>query len=111
MEKKTSNIIGQVGHSFDIILESMAGSTGYGWCLKSMPSGVELISTDEMPVKKGIAPVRQIFTFAALKPLKNGLIEFDLLCLYNLCLEPADHASFQIDVHDKDENDALKNEI
>lgn len=109
--KNVSTVIGQVGHSFDIILESMVGSTGYGWCLKSMPSGIELISTDNMPVRPGIAPVRQIFTFAALKPLKNGLIEFDLLCLHDLTSPAADHADYKVEIHDKDENDALVNEI
>jgi hypothetical protein len=109
--KINSNVIGQVGHSFDIILESMVGSTGYGWCLKHMPAGVELISTDNMPIRAGIAPTRQIFTFAAIKPLKRGTIEFDLLCLYDLSRESADHQIYLVDIHDKDENDALKNEI
>jgi hypothetical protein len=108
---KASTIIGQVDHSFDIILESMVGSTGYGWCLKSLPSGIELISTDQMPVRTGIAPERQIFTFAPLKPLKKGSIEFDLLCLFDLSRESADHVTFLIDIHDKEENDVLKNEI
>jgi len=109
--KENSTIIGQVYQSFDLILESMVGSTGYGWCLKSMPAGIELISTENIPIRTGVAPVRQIFTFAALKPLKNGLIEFDLLFLPDLSREAADHAAFRIDIHDKDENDVLKNEI
>jgi len=109
--KINSNIIGQVGHSFDIILESMVGSTGYGWCLKAMPAGVELISTENMPIRAGIAPTRQIFTFAALKPMKDKLIEFDLLCLFDLSRDCADHAIFEVDIHDVDENDALKKEI
>ena len=108
---ETTNIIGQVGHSFDIILESMVGSTGYGWCLKSMAAGIELTSTDNMPVRTGIAPVRQVFTFAALKPVKNGIIEFDLLCLFDLTRESADHHDYTINIHDVNENDVLKNEI
>lgn len=113
MDKPKINptIIGQVGHSFDIILESMVGSTGYGWCLKAMPDGIELISTEDVPVKKGIAPTRQIFTFAALKPMKNKAIEFELLCLYNLSQPAADKAIYEIEVHDVDENDVLKKEI
>lgn len=113
MENKNNNstVTGQVGYSFDIILESMVGSTGYGWCLKHMPDGVELISTDNVPIRTGVALVRQIFTFAAIKSLKNGLIEFDLLCLFDLSRESADHTTFRIDIHDKDESDKLKNEI
>lgn len=106
-----SIIIAQVDHTFDIFLESMVGSTGYGWCLKTIPDGVELISTENIPVRAGVAPVRQIFTFAALKPLKGGLIIFDLLCLYDLSNESADQATFKIDIHDKDENDKLKEQI
>lgn len=109
--KTNSYIIGQVGHSFDIILESMVGSTGYGWCLKALPDGIELMSTSDMPVRAGIAPTRQIFTFAALKPMKHMAIKFDLLCLYDLSQPAADEATYEIDVHDVDENDALKKEI
>ncbi len=109
--KNNSYIIGQVGHSFDIILESMVSSTGYGWCLKQMPQGIELISTGNMPMQPGITSVRQIFTFAAVKPLKKGLIEFELLCLYDLLRETADHVTYKIDIHDENEDDALKNEI
>ncbi|MFA6336020.1 MAG: hypothetical protein WCX48_10820 [Bacteroidales bacterium] len=106
-----SAVIAQLGHSFDIILESMVGSTGYGWCLKGIPAGVELISTENVPIRKGVAPVRQIFTFAAIEPIKGGLIEFDLLCLYNLSCEIADHSAYQVYIYREDENDELARKI
>lgn len=106
-----STIIAVVDHSFDVILESMVGSTGYGWCLKSLPDGVELISTTNVPVRQGVAPVRQIFTFAALKPIKKGVLKFDLLCLHTLSRDIADHATYNVEIHDKKENDELANEI
>lgn len=113
MEKKIDNsaIIGQVGHSFDVMLESMVFSTNYGWCLKSMPDGVELISTNSMPIRPGIAPVRQIFTFAALKPIKKAELAFDLLCLHDLTRTVADTVVFDLYVHAENENDALTKEI
>jgi hypothetical protein len=108
-----NTIISQIGTSFDIILESAVGSTGFGWCLKSIPAGVELMAIDHVPIKP-ILPgsgVRQIFTFVAVNPLKEGVIEFDLLRLTHPHCQIADSATYHIVVHDDDENDALKNEI
>lgn len=106
-------VIAYVGHSFDIYLESMVASTGYGWCLKSMPEGVDLISTMEIPLKTGVGAVRHIFTFAALKSMKKGLLRFEMLCLHNFSGAVADEVAFLLDVHDENENesDPLLNQI
>jgi len=107
-------IICTVGTSFDIILESQVGSTGFGWCLKSLPDGVELAAIERMPLSQNVSPgckEKQIFTFVAVDPLKKGTIEFDLLRLTNPHCEIADTVTYTIYVHAEDENDLLKKEI
>lgn len=110
-KENNSSIIASVNHTFDIILESMLGSTNYGWSLKSMPDGVALLSTEIVPIRTGISPVRQIFTFAALEPVKDGIIEFAMLCMSNPSSLPADTATYHIYIHAEDENDALEKVI
>lgn len=109
--KNQSTVIAVVNHSFDIIIESMVGSTGYGWSLKTLPQGVALISIENIPSRVGIGSTKQIFTFAALSPLKNGELEFDLLCLFDLNRSVADTLIYNIEIQEKDENDKLANEI
>lgn len=107
-------IICTIGTSFDIILESQAASTGFGWCLKSIPDGVELGSIETLPFSQHVAfggKARQIFTFVAVKPLKQGSISFDLLKLTHPHPQIADTVTYTVTVHDENENDALKNEI
>jgi hypothetical protein len=107
-------IICTVSTSFDIILESQVGSTGFGWCLKSIPAGVELAAIDIIPLGQHISPgskERTIFTFVAVKPLKEGIIGFDLLKLTYPHCEIADTINYTVYVHDEDENDVLKKEI
>lgn len=107
-------IVCTVSNTFDIILESQVASTGFGWCLKSMPEGVELASIQNVPIGQHVSPgckERQIFTFVAIEPLKEGTISFDLLRLTHPETEIADTASYTVYVHDIDENDALKKEI
>lgn len=107
-------IICTVSNTFDIILESQVASTGFGWCLKSIPSGVELASISTVPMGQHVSPgckERTIFTFVAVKPLKDGIISFDLLRLTYPECEIADTSTYKVYVHDVDENDALKNEI
>ena len=107
-------IICTIGTSFDIILESQVSSTGFGWCLKSIPAGVELAAIEAISLSQHISPgfkERTIFTFAAVKPLKEGIIGFDLLRLTHPNCEIADTVNYTVYVHDKDENDVLKKEI
>ncbi len=112
MEKNV--IICTIGTSFDIILESQVGSTGFGWCLKSIPEGVELADIGSLPLSQHVSPgckERQVFTFVAVKPLKEGSIAFDLLRLTHPVCEIADTVTYTVYVHDEDENDVLKKEI
>ena len=107
-------IITTIGTSFDIILESQVGSTGFGWCLKAIPAGVELAAIENVSLSEHISlgcKTRQIFTFVAVSPLKEGEIEFDLLRLTHPHCQIADTVTYHVYVHDEDENDALKKEI
>ena len=103
-----------IGNSFDIILETQVASTGFGWCLKSIPPGVELAAIERLSESPNVSPgckELQIFTFVAVKPLKKGLIEFDLLRLTYPNCEIADTVIYNVFIHDEDENDVLKKEI
>lgn len=74
------------GKEFTVSLQSMVGSTSYGWCLTSMPDEIALASICYEPTGAAgvVAPVNQIFTFFALgyssdiKP-----IEFQEICLFD----------------------------
>lgn len=101
----------QAGQSFDIVLESMVGSTGYGWCLKNMPPEIVLISTFTTPIHAGVSPVRQGFTLGAIKSCRCAQLEFEMLCLFDLLREPADYATYPIEIYEPTSDDALKNEI
>lgn len=59
----------EVGQIVDITLESMMGSTGYGWELTELESGMGLMAIQMNPTGSHVvAPVAQIFHFRALKP-------------------------------------------
>jgi hypothetical protein len=56
------------GKDFTITLQSMTGSTGYGWCLTKLPAGFALVSTDVIaPTPYAVGPVNQVFNFFALE--------------------------------------------
>lgn len=104
-------IICTVSNTFDITLESQVASTGFGWCLKSLPDGLELASIQTVPFDQHISPgskSRTIFTFVAVKTLKKGIIAFDLLRLTHPECQIADTATYTVYVHADDENDELK---
>lgn len=51
------------GRSFSVTLQSMIGSTNYGWCLTSLPSCFVLTGQVNRPTVRGIGPVNQVFYF------------------------------------------------
>lgn len=54
----------EVGQSVDVSLESMMGSTGYGWELASLEGDVNLVGTSVHPTStRPVAPIIQIFSF------------------------------------------------
>ncbi len=81
MEEKT--IIAYEGKFFTVTLQSMLGSTNYGWCLASLPDGIVLAGIDNQPMHTGISPVNQNFYFgvAAISGDVNVVIKFKLCCL------------------------------
>lgn len=73
-----------VGDTFDVTLQSMAGSTGYSWYLREMPRCVVLVAIKTEPVHGPgtIGPSRHIFTFIAMSPCEAE-IDFALLALWH----------------------------
>ncbi|MCI5219653.1 MAG: hypothetical protein D3914_10825 [Candidatus Electrothrix sp. LOE2] len=54
----------EVGQAVDVSLESMMGSTGYGWELASLKGNINLVGISVQPTStRAVAPVIQIFHF------------------------------------------------
>ncbi|MDO4303742.1 MAG: hypothetical protein Q4D94_07485, partial [Bacillota bacterium] len=51
------------GKMFTIELQSMLGSSPYGWCLSELPKGIVLVGTECVPTAPGVAAVTQKFHF------------------------------------------------
>lgn len=81
MEEKS--IVAYQGKTFQVTLQSMLGSTNYGWCLASLPEGIVLSGTQNVPTSQGIGPVNQIFYFGVVDVSENPnvVLVFKLLCL------------------------------
>lgn len=78
MSKK---IVALQGKIFYVELESMLGSTNYGWCVKTLPAGLIFMGEEKIPVAPGIAPVKQQFYFGVVSAENaNVEIEFELVC-------------------------------
>lgn len=60
------------GRSFSVTLQSMIGSTNYGWCLTSLPSCFVLKGQVNQPTVKGIGPVNQVFYFMTVGVPESG---------------------------------------
>ena len=99
-----------VGESFDIHLQSMQGSTGYGWYLSGLPEGVALLSATADSIYPGTAvgPTRQTFTFVGLAEVKSSL-EFRLLAPWKPT-EPADRKAFALFIG-AEQTDELESEL
>ena len=73
------------GKSFSIDLQSMLGSTCWGWCLTRLPQGIALIGMETIPTAAGVAPVIQRFWFGALSAVKDKAeIGFTLINLSDM---------------------------
>jgi Chagasin family peptidase inhibitor I42 len=62
--KKTITAV--IGQPVQVNLQSMAGSTGYGWYLTHLDGGLALSSVAIVPTAPGIAPVSHQFSFIAI---------------------------------------------
>ena len=72
------------GKSFCVTLQSMIGSTNYGWCLTSLPSCFVLAGQVNNPTAPGIAPVNQVFYFLTVGEPEVGQSANLCFGLYNL---------------------------
>ncbi|MCP4218497.1 MAG: protease inhibitor I42 family protein [bacterium] len=107
-KKELSAIHAVVGTPFDIYLQSMEGSTGYGWYLAGMPEGLILMGLKKEPVypPPAIGPIREIFTFM---PVKKGeyTLDFSLLRIWEPA-KPADHKEYHVVAAEEQETDLEK---
>lgn len=95
------------GKSFSVGLQSMLGSTAYGWCLTGLPKGVVLlgIDTEKVPSSATVAPVIQKFWFVAVSETdKKAEIEFTMINFTSLSeTEQKHNVSISVVPSDSDE--------
>lgn len=110
------------GKSFSVGLQSMLGSTAYGWCLTGLPKGVVLlnIETEKVQSPSTVAPIIQKFWFVAVSETdKKAEIEFTMMNFTNLSATDQKHnVSISVVPSDSDEfakysenNDAMLRSI
>lgn len=99
------------GKSFSVTLQSMIGSTNYGWCLMSLPACVVLAGQSNDPVAPGIAPVNQVFYFLVSgAPSKEDRVELDfgLFCLSNAKSGPEESVTVTVEIESLEEIEAVE---
>ena len=74
----SQSIVVSQGATFVVELQSMLGSSNYGWCLSSLPKGVILVGTEvvRLPSSHPIGPVNQKFYFGAYSCDQTLTLEF-----------------------------------
>lgn len=78
------NIVALQGKVFTVDIQSMIGSTNYGWCLTSLPTEIILLGTDNI-ASNGVGPVTQRFYFGVVSSAAvNVDIHFALTCWSDL---------------------------
>jgi hypothetical protein len=85
-----------VGQPLQITLQSMMGSTGYGWYLSKLDGGIMLSSATIQPIGPGIVPVLHIFDFIGAEAGTFNL-EFKLAAAWRPG-EPGDTKSYEVTV-------------
>jgi hypothetical protein len=95
-EKKQEETI-EVGQVIDISLESMMGSTGYGWELSELTGPISLLGITIVPSSTAqIGPVTQVFTFKA-RGTGEAKISFILTAAWKL-EKPIEEVHFTIHI-------------
>lgn len=80
------------GQSFSVELQSMLGSTNYGWTLTKLPQGIALLSTETVPTAAGVAPVLQRFWFGATSATEDKAeLEFAIVNLTDMSVSKKNH--------------------
>ncbi|MFO1431153.1 MAG: protease inhibitor I42 family protein [Candidatus Competibacteraceae bacterium] len=99
MTDTDNQIQARIGESFEVVLYSQSGSTGYGWHLAYLPEGVVLVSistTPVPPIRPG-SQTREVFTFTATRELQGGYLLFELLRLWDPT-HPADIRRYSLTI-------------
>ena len=76
----SNEMVALQGKAFSVDLQSMLGSTLYGWSLTGIPQGIALLGTETSRTTLGVAPVIQRFWFGAYSAVKDkASLEFTLV--------------------------------
>lgn len=86
----------KVGQTLQITLQSMVGSTGYGWYLSKLDGGLALSSAHIQPSAPGIAPVTHTFNFLAVEAGTFNL-RFDLIAPW-MPGDPGETKSYKVTI-------------
>lgn len=98
MEKiNKETLSAEIGHVIDISLESMMGSTGYGWQLDGMKGYVNLLAITVQNSSRRMGPIEQIFSFI---PTGTGkaVVTFVLAASWKEEEEPVKTIEYEITV-------------
>lgn len=104
MTTPLQNITMKIGQVVDVTLDSMAGSTGYGWELASL-EGVNLCDITVVP-PRAIGITQQVFSFRA-TAAGTGKASFVLAAPWKI-EEPAQTVEYTFTVAEASEDDLLK---
>ena len=116
----SNEMVALQGKAFSVDLQSMLGSTLYGWCLTGLPQGIALLGTEVCRTTLGVAPVIQRFWFGAYAVTKDkGVIEFTLMNVSNVSATDKKHTvSVKVIPSDSEEftklsenSDAMVNDV
>lgn len=108
-KEKNEDVKIEVGQVIDVSLESMMGSTGYGWELSELTGPVNLIGISVIPSSTGaVAPVTQVFHIRGVG-VGKAKASFVLTAAWKL-EEPIQTITYQINVTEakKPADDDLK---
>jgi len=96
-EKKDEVVQIEIGQVIDISLESMMGSTGYGWELSELSGLIRLIGISVIPASPGIvASVSQVFHIKGIG-VGKACVKFALAAAWKL-EEPVQTVIYQINI-------------
>lgn len=71
------------GKTFSIELQSMLGSSGYGWCLSGLPKGIILEGEERIATGPAVSPTLQRFYFGVSSAEEaEGEITFAMACTF-----------------------------
>ncbi|MDE5910473.1 MAG: hypothetical protein K2H52_17355 [Lachnospiraceae bacterium] len=71
------------GKTFSIELQSMLGSSGYGWCLSGLPKGIILLGEDRIATGPAVSSTLQKFYFGVSSAEEaEGELTFAMACTF-----------------------------